>query len=270
MMKNWTFGKTLTVAAFVKSFFLLCVGVAGYWAIGLLNSTSHSASQTHVAIEKMTECLSTFKDAETGQRGYLLTGDPTYLEPYEAAVQAVPHVIAELRAQTADDANQTHRVDQLETLANAKLAELRHTIDLRKAGHSDEALKAVQSNEGKVYMDNIRKLIEQMEQEGHAQLDKRAAEVEAAGNSAKAAILACTVVCLLLLIATAAFTTRSLGAQLGSAVGQVQSSSAELQAAATQQAAGAKQQASAMSEISTTISDRSSAPKSGITRRIGL
>ncbi|MBV8634258.1 MAG: CHASE3 domain-containing protein, partial [Burkholderiaceae bacterium] len=132
MMKNWTFGRTLTLAAIVKAFFLLCVGVAGYWAIGLLSGANHLTTQTHVEIEKMTECLSTFKDAETGQRGYLLTGDLAYLEPYEAALQLEPHVIADLRAQMADDAGQLRRVDQLEALGNSKLAELRRTIELRK------------------------------------------------------------------------------------------------------------------------------------------
>jgi len=255
MMKNWTFGRKLSLAALVKSAFLLCVGIAGYWAVSTLHNTSREVTQTYAVIAKTGEVLSTIKDAETGQRGYLLTGDPTYLEPYETAVAAAPRVIAELRALTIDDANQQRRVDQLETQFNSKVEELKRTVELRKAGNGDEAVKRVQTNAGRTYMDNIRKIIGQMEQQAHVELDKRAAEVESTVVSTKAAILACTLVCLLLLIATAAYTTRSLTAQLGAAVNLVQSSSAELQAAATQQATGAKQQASAMSEISTTISE---------------
>ena len=255
MMNNWTFGKKLTVSTVVSSVFLLCVGIAGYWAVNALHGTSREVTQAYMVLAKTTETLSAIKDAETGQRGYLLTGDPTYLEPYDAAATAAPRVIAELRTLTMDDANQQRRIDQLEVQLNAKLEELKRTIDLRKAGHADEALKVVQNNTGKTYMDNIRKIISQMEQQMHIQLDQRAAEVDATVLTTKATILASTALCLFLLVATVTFTSRSLTAQLGSAVTQVQSSSAELQAAATQQATGAKQQASAMSEISTTISE---------------
>ncbi len=255
MMTNWTFGRKLAASAVVNAIFLLVVGIAGYWALGALHGTSRQVTQTYSLVEKTTEALSVMKDAETGQRGYLLTGDLAYLEPYDNAVAAIPHVVADLRSLSADDANQQRHVDQLETLINAKFDELKHTIDLRKAGRTDDALKVVLNNSGKTYMDDIRKVLSQMDQQAHAQLDRRAAEVDTTVGSTKAAIIACTIVCLLLLAGAATYTSRSLTMQLGAAVGQVQSSSAELQAAATQQAAGTKQQASAMSEISTTISE---------------
>lgn len=255
MTKNWTFGRKLIAAAMLKSIFLLALGITGYWAVSILHTTSRDVTLTYMVIDKTTEALSIMKDAETGQRGYLLTGDTAYLEPYDAALVAAPRVIAELRTLTADDVNQQRRVDALETQFNAKLDELKRTVELRKAGHADEVMKIIQSNTGKGFMDNIRKVINQMEQQAHTQLDKRAAQVDNTVFTTKATILGCTVVCLALLIATALLTSRSLTIQLGYAVGQVQSSSAELQAAATQQATGTKQQASAMSEISTTISE---------------
>ncbi len=255
MMNNWTFGRKLGVAAVAKSFFLLCVGIAGFWALGTLHNTSRQVTQTYALVEKTTEALSTMKDAETGQRGYMLTGEAAYLEPYDSAVAAMPRVMADLRTLTVDDVNQQRRVDQLEVLVNSKLDELKHTIDLRKSGHADEALKEILTSKGKTYMDDIRKVLGQIGQQAHLQLDRRAADVDSTVVSSKVTILACTVVCLMLLIGAATYTSRSLTTQLGAAVGQVQSSSAELQAAATQQAAGTKQQASAMSEISTTISE---------------
>jgi methyl-accepting chemotaxis protein len=255
MMTNWTFGRKLAATAVVNAIFLLVVGMAGYWALGALHGTSREVTQTYKLVEKTTEALSTMKDAETGQRGFLLTGDPAYLEPHESAVAAMPRVMTELRALTDDDVNQQRRVDQLEALVNSKLVELQRTIDMHKAGHHDDAIKEVQTNRGKSFMDDIRKVLGQMDQQAHVQLDRRAAEVDSTVNSTKAAIVACTVICLLLLAGAATYTSRSLTTQLGAAVGLVQSSSAELQAAATQQAAGTKQQASAMSEISTTISE---------------
>jgi len=255
MNKNWTFGRKLAFGFIVSSIFLIVVGFIGYWSNYALITTSYSVSHTHKVVEKVGEYLSNLKDAETGQRGYLLTGDAGYLEPYQSAVEASSRMIGELRTLTADSPAQQRRIDQVETLTATKFAELKRTIDLRKAGHADDALKIVLTNEGKATMDNMRKVIEQMTQEAQTSLDKRAAEVEATAGTAKTTIVLSTIVCLLFVTVTGVLIARSLAAQLGAAVGHVQSSSAELQAAATQQATGAKQQASAMNEISTTISE---------------
>ena len=255
MNKNWTFGRKLTFGFVVSSIFLIVVGMVGYWSNYALITTSYSVSHTHKVAEKVAEYLSNLKDAETGQRGYLPTGDAGYLDPYQSAIDGSSRMIGELRTLTADSPSQQRRIDQLETMTAAKFAELKHTIELRKAGHADDALKIVLTNEGKVTMDAIRKVIEQMTQEAQASLDKSAAGVEATAGAAKTTIILSTIVCLLFVSVTGFLIARSLASQLGAAVGHVQSSSAELQAAATQQATGAKQQASAMNEISTTISE---------------
>lgn len=255
MNKNWTFGRKIAFGFVVSSVFLVIVGIAGYWSTFALLDTSYSVTHTHKVLEQIANFLSNMKDAETGQRGYLLTGDPAYLEPHTAAIDTAPKLLNELRNLTADNQNQQRRIDQIETLATTKFVELKRTIDLRKNGHGDEALKIVLANEGKVVMDELRRVAEQMNQEERGLLEKRSAEAEATVSTAKATILSSTVICLLF-VATAGFMiARSLATQLGAAVGHVQSSSSELQAAATQQASGAKEQAGAMNEISTTISE---------------
>lgn len=255
MNNQWTFGRKLAFGFLVSSVFLIIVGMAGYWGTYALIDSSYAVTHTHKVIEQVAETVSNMKDAETGQRGYLLTGDTTYLEPYQTAVDAAPKILADLRALVADSPNQLRRVDQIDALMTSKFAELKHTIDLRKNGHADEALKLVLSNEGKVYMDSLRKAADQMNQEANARLVTRAENAESTAGTAKNTILASTIICLLFVSVTGYAIARSLSNQLGAAVGHVQSSSAELQAAATQQATGAKEQASAMSEISTTISE---------------
>jgi methyl-accepting chemotaxis protein len=255
MNKNWTFGRKLAFGFSISSIFLILVGVVGYWSNYALIDTSYSVTHAYKVIEQITAYLSDLKDAETGQRGYLLTGDTAYLEPHSAAVQAAPKLINELRALTTDSPNQQRRIDQVESLTTQKFGELQRTIDLRKAGHADEALKLVLTNEGKIYMDQIRKLTDEMLQEERALLDKRATEVESTVSTAKSTIVAGTLICLAFVAVTGFMIARSLSMQLGAAVGHVQSSSAELQAAATQQATGAREQAGAMNEISTTISE---------------
>lgn len=115
-----------------------------------------------VQIER-TESL--LKDAETGQRGYLYTEEPSYLEPYNAARQQVGHAINDLAALTADDPRQQANVAKLRTLAEGKLGELAETLALFQAGRREEARKLVLSNVGKRTMDQVRSVVTQMTEE---------------------------------------------------------------------------------------------------------
>ncbi len=255
MNKNWTFGRKLAFGFTVSSIFLIGIGIVGYWSISILIAASNSVTHTHKVLEQVTSFLSQLKDSETGQRGYLLTGDTQYLEPYQNATQTGPKRFNTLHGRTPDNPNQQRRSDQIESLSTAKFAELQKTIDLRKAGRSDEAMKIVLSGEGKKIMDDMRQIADQMNHEERELLSKRATEAEATASGARSTIVWGTLLCLAFVIVAGTFITRSLSTQLSTAVGHVQSPSAELQAAANQQASGAKEQAGAMSEISTTISE---------------
>jgi methyl-accepting chemotaxis protein len=113
----------------------------------------------------------------------------------------------------------------------------------------------VASNEGKRYMDDLRRVLSEMDREQRAILKQRADQVEAVSSQGKSIILYGTLLCLLLEIVAGFLIVRSTAGPIGSAILHVQSSSAELQSAANQQLTGAKEQATAMSEITTTISE---------------
>ncbi|MDQ6716960.1 MAG: CHASE3 domain-containing protein [Gemmatimonadota bacterium] len=95
-------------------------------------------------------------DAETGQRGYLLTGIPGYLRPYEVATQSIPGELQRLKALVGSDPNQLSRVARLDTLSQAKLAELIRTVRLANEGKRDSALQVVRTNVGDSLMQSIR------------------------------------------------------------------------------------------------------------------
>ena len=98
----WTFGKKVT-AGFALSFVLLVgVGVVAYQSITALAKTSYAVTHTHVVLEHLTSVVNVLKDAETGQRGFVITGDEAYLEPYRSAVDALPSTL-EQTAQRPDD-----------------------------------------------------------------------------------------------------------------------------------------------------------------------
>jgi CHASE3 domain sensor protein len=87
-------------------------------------------------------------DAETGQRGYLYTGDEHYLAPYNRASQEIDAQLDRVAALTADIALQRTQVQQLRDLCHAKLKELADTIAMARSGQPEEAKVRVQSNVG--------------------------------------------------------------------------------------------------------------------------
>lgn len=251
----WTFGKKVA-AGFALSFVLLVgVGVVAYQSITALAKTSYAVTHTHVVLEHLTSVLGLLKDAETGQRGFVITGDEAYLEPYRGAVDALPGTLEDLRDLLSDSASQEKRLDELEPLVTLKMAELKQTVDLRRTGGFESAVAVVRGGEGKKTMDQVRHVVDQIDRDQRELLRARAEEVDASAAGARWTLLVGTLLGLLLVTGAGIVITRSLATQIGSAVQHVRSSSAELQTAANQQVAGAKEQATAMNQITTTISE---------------
>jgi CHASE3 domain sensor protein len=104
--------------------------------------------------------LKDFTDMETGQRGYLLTADPAYLQPYTDAKSRIGTDFAGLRAGLANRTERERSLEsQLESLADSKQAEMERSISLRQQGYRHRAFMLVNSNEGMEYMDKARELL---------------------------------------------------------------------------------------------------------------
>ncbi len=96
-------------------------------------------------------------DAETGQRGYILTGDPRYLRPYQSGITQVDRDLGTLDRLSHEATDQVIS-RQLRPIVTAKLAELNLTVGLTQHGHRNEALDIIRSNRGKRLMDALRHL----------------------------------------------------------------------------------------------------------------
>jgi len=251
----WTFGRRIATGFAVSFTLLLGIGAIAYQSLDTITETSYRVTHTHAVLEHINGTIGDLKDAETGQRGFVITGEEAYLAPYESGVRSLSQQVKTLRELTRDNPNQQQRIDILEPLITAKLTELKRIIELRRLSGAEPATKAVQAGAGKKFMDDIRAIAAQMESAEGDLLKQRASEVESASHNAKRAIIWGTLFCLAFVIGTGTFLTRSLTQQIGLAVGQIQSSSAELQASANQQATGAREQATAMTEIATTINE---------------
>jgi CHASE3 domain sensor protein len=103
--------------------------------------------------------LKDLTDMETGQRGYLLTGDPAYLQPYTDAKSRIEMDFVDLRAGLSNRTQRERSLEsQLESLAGSKQTEMEHSINLRQQGYRHRSFKLVDTNEGKDCMDEIRRI----------------------------------------------------------------------------------------------------------------
>jgi methyl-accepting chemotaxis protein len=234
---------------------LLVIAVVSYVNIANLIETDHWVEHTHLVRTNLANLTLQLTNAETSQRGYIIVGNESYLAPYQSALVDIRKVFDDLRDLTTDNPQQQNRLDAIAPLIDSKLAELKQTIDLRRTEGFDAALKVVQTDVGKVYMDKIRALVGEADQSESELLKKRSEDAHASATLATAIIIWGGLAGALLVGTIGWFITRSMSGQVGTAVGHVQSSSAELQAVANQQATGAKEQATAMTEITTTISE---------------
>jgi CHASE3 domain sensor protein len=111
-----------------------------------------------------------------GQRGYVITGEARYLEPFQGACDAVDPKLKRLHELTSDNPLQQQRLTAIEPLANSKFAELQETIDLRRIKRFGPAEQVAVTDKGKNAMDAIRKVIGEMTEEETRLLAKRSAE----------------------------------------------------------------------------------------------
>ena len=131
-----------------------------YLAVDHLKQMQKTAALTVESSMIQAEIAGVLQDLtnmETGQRGYLLTNDPSYLRPYNEAKSRIGTDLASLRLGLANrPENERSQESQLESLANSKQAEIERSIGLRQQGYRHRAFKLVASNEGLEYMDRAR------------------------------------------------------------------------------------------------------------------
>jgi PAS domain S-box-containing protein len=180
------FLKSIAAGFGFASAILVLIGGICYQNSQVLVENSNQVRITQELINRREKLLSLIKDAETGQRGYLLTGNKSYLEPYQIAVNQINQEIKTLKSLTAKQKHQQQQIANLETLIDAKLAFTKYTINLRQEKGSEAALQVILTNKGKNLMDEIRKLISDMENQEKALLEQQSTKAE---NSIKNTIL---------------------------------------------------------------------------------
>ena len=160
---------------------LVIVSLVAFKGTGDLVSNQGDVNHTHEVLESLDQIVLALVNSETGQRGYLVTGEDRYLEPYTNGIAAIYGHIDHLAELTSDNPAQQERIATLRPLVDEKLAELKDTIELRQ-GSFEAALAVVLTDAGKDVADKIRVLIDEMIAEEQGLLVVRAASTSSSAK----------------------------------------------------------------------------------------
>jgi len=128
---------------------------ASLWSFSQTDEAAQARNQTRIVMNRAEDLLSALKDAETGQRGFLLTGDDAFLAPYLAVRDNIHRQLADLRQLVSSDEANLH-LDAVAPLVTVKLAEMAQVIALYRSHQTLQAVAQVSQGEGKRLMDAIR------------------------------------------------------------------------------------------------------------------
>jgi CHASE3 domain sensor protein len=170
--------RKIAMRSAVAAIFIL-MALNAYLAIHRLSQIRKSAALTmgsSIIQADISGVLQDLTDMETGQRGYLLTGDPAYLKPYAEGKNRIETHFSSLRSGLADRTERERSLEsRLESGASSKQAEMERSISLRQQGYRRRAFKLVDTNEGRDYMDGARNLVASLssaESSSFARFDK--------------------------------------------------------------------------------------------------
>ena len=212
---EWNVGRKIGAGYILALLIFAVVGVITYQNTTQLIEDSAWVEHTHQVLEGLESVISDLKDAETGQRGYIITGEDRYLEPFLTGVEQAGKDIKVVRELTTDNPNQQLRLSAIEPLIKEKFSELQETVELRKKEGFDSARAAVLTNRGKKIMDNLRKAIEEMDKEERELLNQRAVASKRSSKSTKLIIVVAVIVSVVILTLVGFLTTRNLSKPLG-------------------------------------------------------
>src|SRR5216684_472013 len=208
---KWKMGNRLVLGGFaIATAILVFVGWQSYRNTARFAEASEWRKHTYDVLRNIDAIVAGLVDAETGQRGYLLTGQESYLEPYRAAIQNVGQTIGNLNSLTSDNPNQQKRIQILRPLVEKKLGELQLTIDLHKNEGLASANKVVLEGSGKRWMDQIRALLSEMTNEEEALLRIRTQQTSQSVTRSVRTVFAGTLLSISLLVVCFLLLTREL------------------------------------------------------------
>lgn len=186
---KWTVGTKIAAGFALTLLIFVVVGMASWRNVEQTTDDAAWVTHTQESLASLTKLLSSLQDAETGERGYIITGDTAYLEPYRAGSSAVELNRQRLLELVSDNPAQLARAQALAPLISSRLRVLEQGIEARRSGDLSAAQQVVTAGHGKETMDQIRAQISAMVDAENKLLASRAATAKVAARTATLTIL---------------------------------------------------------------------------------
>jgi methyl-accepting chemotaxis protein len=216
---KWNVGTKIGVGFAIVLMIFVIVGAISYRSVARQTETASAVTHSFTVENELTQLLANLQDAETGQRGYLLTGSDSYLAPYTAALPQIEQHRSELSGLLADNPEQLAHLDALAPLISQKLGELEETIEVRRTKDFASAQAIVMTDKGKNTMDAIRGVLEEMHTEEEGMLKVRAAARERDARDTTWTIVVGTLLAALAAAVAGVIITRDIAVPLKSLTG---------------------------------------------------
>lgn len=164
------FDRTLRLGYGFSILILLLVSLVSYFTLQSLLNSNRMVEHSDEVMQKLEQVLSEMKDAETGQRGYLLSGKSSYLEPYKGAYQRAVMLVTDLNALTSDNTHQQKNIANINLALHQRLSVLQQLVEKKQRG---ELIITADLDTGKAAMDALRHVVAQAETEEQQLLKMR-------------------------------------------------------------------------------------------------
>jgi methyl-accepting chemotaxis protein len=234
---------------------LLVIGWIAYTNIQNMVELRDERNQSFTLLDALGSVMTDAVNAETGQRGYLLVGDESYLAPFQAGRDALNGDLRRVMAFSNGNPQRQQQLQRLQTLLQSKLDELNTTVEMRRTKGLDAAMVMVRAGTGKTYMDEARNIIAQIRSEE----GNRLGELTAASNSETrftfTVILYGTILAFIGVCVGGLLISRSITRPINNTVQSLASTATEILAGTTQQASSMREQSAAVSETVTTVDE---------------
>ncbi|MCH9644020.1 MAG: CHASE3 domain-containing protein [Gammaproteobacteria bacterium] len=237
---------------------LIVVGVVSSISMERLLSESKLVSHTHNVVEKLELLLTHIQDAETGERGFLITGNESYLEPYNNAIPLINSGVNVIKNLTSDNITQQKNIRILKPFISNRLSQLKKVINIRRTKGFEAARAVILTGKGKKTMDQIRSQIRGMEDEEFRLLKIRDAVLANDTAASEWTIIIITLIALIIIGFLTYWIMRILSQVRKSGL-SLAGATVEIQATSTEQAAGAAEQTAASSEVLATMEELATA-----------
>ena len=158
---------------------LLVIGVVSYRSISQLVTASQQVAHSRDITEALSAVFSNLQDAETGERGFVITEDDAYLEPYRSARASIDEDLQHLDSLIPSGSDQRKVMNKLKTVSAARVKELDRIIEIRRTQGLEPARRQIRENRGKQLMDEARTLVASMEAIERQVLQQKGEQVKA-------------------------------------------------------------------------------------------